>query len=840
MTSTPLATLGRAFALALLVIAPAHAQQPAASFVTETLHTAPYEPRNGLTGSAFDHLGAVLTIEKQGRVMRAAANGSGGFANPVEFANFVGQVRTNAEAGMLGLALDPDYANTRHVYVFFTTDADQRLVRFTATPDFTAMQPGSATVLLSGLPRDSDIHKAGDIHFSPADDNAIYVALGDDGERNRLTCPAREGLQIAKPQCPDFYKGKILKVDAGTGLGLASNPFYDGDPTSIRSRVWAVGFRNPFRFTFHNAVPSADVIYVSENGDGIDRISRVRVGSNGGWGPCGDVGDCTDPNDGGPFIAPKDPNHKVMETTDPSLVGIDIAPAGPFGEHVLYYGRYGAQISRGRLTGANYDIFEPLDGGNTFFNGSAATLRFGPDGHLYYASTGQGASTNGFDPLRRLRYNATMPPTAAFTTNPSPATGPAPLQVQFTDTSTAPGSSIAARAWSFGDGDTSTATNPSHTYDEPGVYTAQLTVTNGAGQQATASAQIRAMRGTQLHLQGSLRDARTLAAPALGVATQIRVYQADGTTPAPFTGALPPGNALAVSAGGVVDTTIDVDLTGDGVVLSVGEPPEDGMQPVRLGFAVPTGAGPHDLAVDALLSDTTIVGRVLDMRDLPLAVDLGLHRNGNPYALPNGRDYLPGTRPATGVPHRVSSDALGYYHLALRSADGGSVRIDAAGDTDTTTFANPSVARTLAAGTLDALDVRVGRWSGGLDCADLSAFSVTPSVDYDTEIQPIFESLCEGCHAEGASNSAGLVLDEERSFAMLVGTPSDRAPGVPRVTPGDEHRSFLFEKINCGHPQSGTQMRPADPMPLVQQALFRDWIRQVEGSAAIFADGFED
>lgn len=820
----------------------ADAQQPPGAFVNETLHTAPYNPSNGITGITFDHLGAAFTIEKQGRVMRAAPNGSGGFANPVLFADIRSEVRTNAEAGLLGIALDPAYAENRFVYLFYTTDADQRLVRITADAAFVAMQPDSEHVLLDGLPRDVDIHKGGDIRFSPADPNAIYISLGDDGERNRIACAARDGLQIAIPQCPDRYEGKFLKVDAGTGLGLSDNPFYDGDPDSVASRVWAVGFRNPFRFAFHRGAPSSDVIYVSENGDGTDRISRVTVGSNGGWGPCGDNGACNgagDVNDGGPFTAPKDPNHRILRLSPPSLVGIDIADGGPFGTDVLYYGRYGAQISRARLTGAAFDTLEPIAGdGATFFNASAVTLTFGPDGHMYFASTGQGPSTGGYDPLRRLRFDGTLPPTAAFATSPDPATGTVPLQVQFTDQSTAPGSSIASRAWSFGDGGTSTAANPSHTYTAPGVYTARLTVTNAAGQQASAQRTVRATRSVTLALDGLLRDGRALAAPALGVATQVRVYQADGTTPVAFAGALAPGNALAVPAGGVVDADIAVDLTGDGVVLGVGEPAGDGMQPVRLGYTLPSGNGPHAIDVAAWLSDTAVAGRVRDTRGTPLAVDVGLRRNGTPYAVPGGRDLLPGAQPATGVAHRVESDALGYYHFALRSADGGALLVDAVADTGTDTHANPSVAHTLAAGALGSVDVVVGLWSGGTDCANLSAIATTPSIDYGAEIQPIFDA-CIGCHAPGAPNSGGLDLTEGNSYASLVGAPSGFAPGVPRVTPGDELRSFLFEKINCAHPQIGTQMRPADPMPVLQQALIRDWIRQLDDGEAVFADGFE-
>lgn len=812
------------------------AQQPGASFVSETLSPA----GNGKTAIAFDHLGAIYITEKVGRVLRAAPNGTGGYQTPVLFADLSAQVSTNAECGLLGLTLDPDFANNRWVYVFFTTPTDQRLVRLTASADFTTMQAGSALVLLSGLPRAADIHKAGDIQFSPVDSGAIYVSLGDDGNRNAVACPSRNNLQIARPQCPDFYEGKFLKVDAATGRGLPSNPFWNGNADSINSRVWAVGFRNPFRFTFHRAAPSADVVYVSENGDGIDRLSRVRVGSNGGWGPCGDSGSCTNPNDGGPFIAPKDPNHKVLLTVSPSLVGIDIATGGSYGTNVLYFGRYGPGMRRLQLSGANFDQITELDAGGLFVSGTAVDLQFGPDGHLYYVSTGQGPSTGGNDPLRRYRFNATQPPVAAFTTTPEPPSGLAPLVVQYTDISTAPGSSIASRSWEFGDGGTDTAANPQHSFNAPGVYRTRLRVTNAVGQQAETTRDIRVHRRVTLQLNGQLRDARTLAAPALAVASDLRVYQADGSTAVPFSGALAPGNALAVPAGGVVSATITVDLTGDAVVFSASEATGDGMQPVRRGFVVPAGAGPHVLTVNAWLSDSTVAGRVRDTRGQALAVDVGLRRNGSPYALPHGRDYLAGSgQAATGIAHRVVSDALGWYHLPLRGDGAGTLLLDAVADTGTGTHGRPSVQRTFAIGTLEMVDIDVGLWNGGLSCTDLSAIAPTPGISYASQIQPIFDASCIGCHAPGATNSGGLDLTAPNSFAALVNTLSGRAPGVPRVSPGLPLRSFLFEKINCLNPQTGTGMRPGDPMAPAQQALFRDWIQQLPNANAVFANGFE-
>jgi len=71
---------------------------------------------------------------------------------------------------------------------------------------------------------------------------------------------------------------------------------------------------------------------------------------------------------------------------------------------------------------------------------------------------------------------ATVPPTASFTATPS--SGKAPLTVSFKDSST---NAPSKWQWDFGDGSTATSQSPTHTYDEPGTYTATLTVTNAAG-----------------------------------------------------------------------------------------------------------------------------------------------------------------------------------------------------------------------------------------------------------------------------------------------------------------------------------------------------------------------
>ena len=124
-------------------------------FVDETLYQG-----NGMISMRFDNAGRLWVIQKVGRVLvyEPTAPGASTFNAPSVFADLSSQVSTGGETGMTGLALDPDLANNGFVYVLFATSSDQRIVRLTANANFTAMLPGSALTLLSGLPNANTVH----------------------------------------------------------------------------------------------------------------------------------------------------------------------------------------------------------------------------------------------------------------------------------------------------------------------------------------------------------------------------------------------------------------------------------------------------------------------------------------------------------------------------------------------------------------------------------------------------------------------------------------------------------------------------------------------------------
>ncbi|MES2658666.1 MAG: putative Ig domain-containing protein [Verrucomicrobiota bacterium] len=783
-------------------------------FVDETLYQG-----NGMISMRFDHAGRLWVIEKVGRVLvfPPPSPNSPSIGAPSVFADLSAQVSTLGETGMTGMTLDPDFANNRFVYVLFATSSDQRIVRLTANANFTAMVPGSALTLLSGLPNANTVHKAGDIHFHPSDPANLYVALGDDGFRYDV-------------QILDNYYGKLLKISSSDGKGLVSNPYYDGNLNSVRSRIWSARYRNPYRFTFDSAA-TGDYMYVSENGDGTDRLTRIEKGADGAW-PTNEY--LTDSTDG---------KRKVLHTSEPSKTGVAIFRSGPFapeGTPVIYGSRYGGGdrnvVNRWNLTGTNGNAVTPVaaDNGNAFYSGftehGVVSFTAGPDGSLYFTDSGQGPSTGNTWRLGRIRFAGGTPPVANFTS--VPATGQSPLQVTFTDTSTAPSSTIASRIWNFGDGTTSTTANPVKTYTQPGVYHVEMTVTNAQGLAHTKTATITAYHQTSVTLTGLVRDGSSLPASNLATATELRFYQKNGVTPLAVSGGSgPDSNILTVAGGGTINSTFSAQITGDAIVVSAGESVTDGVQAAFVGLPLSTTATTQSVSATFNLSATMLRGRVVDTQGFPALADVGISRNEaeNYYGFAGGRDFLGGSgNDPSGENHRVVPDILGYYHVPILTGTADATfYFDTSADTLTSTYGKVQTSATVSASQTTVKNLTIGLYNGGTGEANLSGIAVTPNVNFATQIQPIFTSYCAACHAEGATNSFGLNLEEGYAYSELVEKESAEAPGVKLVQSNSAARSYLMEKINAAVPQVGTSMRPGDPMPLAQQALIRDWINQL-------------
>ncbi|MBN3906546.1 MAG: PQQ-dependent sugar dehydrogenase [Nostoc sp. NMS1] len=120
---------------------------------------------------------------------------------------------------------------------------------------------------------DSESHSVGSVRFGT--DGSLFVSIGDGTSYNGVDPRA------IRVQSIDNLSGKILHIDAITGQGLSSNPFYNGDPDSNRSKVYNLGLRNPFRFTIDkktNTPVIGDVGFAT-----YEEVNIGKPGANFGW-----------------------------------------------------------------------------------------------------------------------------------------------------------------------------------------------------------------------------------------------------------------------------------------------------------------------------------------------------------------------------------------------------------------------------------------------------------------------------------------------------------------------------------------------------------------------------
>jgi glucose/arabinose dehydrogenase len=183
------------------------------------------------------------------------------------------------EDGLLSVAFAPDFAESGRLYVDFTARrrGDSVVLELrTKKGNGNEVDMGTARTLLR-IKNPTHYHHGGLLAFGP--DGLLYIGQGDGG---RYPDP---GLA---PQRLDSLHGKILRIDPRAHQGrpyrVPPNPLVDRPG---RDEIYALGFRNPWRFTFD---PADGGLYVADVGgvrvEEIDRVPKsVSVAANYGW-PC--------------------------------------------------------------------------------------------------------------------------------------------------------------------------------------------------------------------------------------------------------------------------------------------------------------------------------------------------------------------------------------------------------------------------------------------------------------------------------------------------------------------------------------------------------------------------
>ncbi|MBM2323410.1 PQQ-dependent sugar dehydrogenase [Marivita cryptomonadis] len=210
-----------------------------------------------------------------------------GMSGAEGYASSADDLFCDGQAGMMGVAVDPDFATNRQIYVYSTsnmvTPHTNRLMRMVVNDDFSNVS--DRTDIVDDVPYKmapsdhpfggSGAHNGGRVRFGP--DGYIYLTTGDthNGE---------------VPQSPTMMGSKVLRIDRDGNAAAENTP-----PEGFDKRTYTYGHRNVQGIAFH---PGTGTPITAEHGPWhSDEITVLSNGGNAGWDPRPNMagrGDCPD------------------------------------------------------------------------------------------------------------------------------------------------------------------------------------------------------------------------------------------------------------------------------------------------------------------------------------------------------------------------------------------------------------------------------------------------------------------------------------------------------------------------------------------------------------------
>jgi len=216
--------------------------------------------------------GRLYVVEQPGIIRMV----EGGKISKEPFLDIHDRVESGGEKGLLAVVFHPRFPARRELFVNYTArDArglHTRVSRFRALSAERADARGETVLLRVDQPYSN--HNGGQLAFGP--DGYLYIGMGDGGSAND---PQRHA------QNPGSLLGKLLRIDvdraaAGRGYAVpADNPFVN--MKGFRPEIWALGLRNPWRFSFD---AGSGALWLADVGqDRVEEIDLIRKGGNYGW-----------------------------------------------------------------------------------------------------------------------------------------------------------------------------------------------------------------------------------------------------------------------------------------------------------------------------------------------------------------------------------------------------------------------------------------------------------------------------------------------------------------------------------------------------------------------------
>ncbi|MFD7880398.1 PQQ-dependent sugar dehydrogenase [Streptomyces sp. NPDC059766] len=505
---------------------------------------------------------SVLHTSRDGELRLTDAAGNTRLAGKLD-------VYSHDEEGLQGVGVDPDFVHNRAIYLYYApplntpagdapetgTAADfapfdgvNRLSRFVLNADGTLDKASEKKVLDVSTTRGLCCHVGGDIDFDAAGN--LYLSTGDDS--NPFQSDGYSPLDERADRNPGFdaqrtagntndLRGKILriKVAADGSYTVPDGNLFPPGTDRTRPEIYAMGFRNPFRFSVDK---KTGIVYVGDYGPdagaadpargpaGQVEFARVTKAGNFGWPYCTGANDAFVDYDfatktsGAKFdcSAPKNDSPHNTGLTDlppaqPAWIPYDGASVPEFGTGSespmggpVYH--YDAALDSPVKFPAAYDgdffagefgrrwikrITSDADGQVQSINDipwsgtQVMDMAFGPDGALYVLDYGT-AWFGGDDHSGLYRIeNATDGHSPVAQAAADRTSGQAPLKVAFSTAGSSDQDGDALTyGWDFGDGATAAGASPTHKYKKNGTYTATVTAKDTTGRTGSASVQV--------------------------------------------------------------------------------------------------------------------------------------------------------------------------------------------------------------------------------------------------------------------------------------------------------------------------------------------------------------
>ena len=218
----------------------------------------------GLWSMEFLPDGRMLVAAKAGEMLIVSPDGTA--SAPIDG---VPEVAFAGQGGLLDVALSPDFAEDRTVFLSFSEPRDGG--NGTSVARATLSEAGDAlsdvSVIFRQMPTyDGTKHFGSRLAFAPNGD--LFVTVGE-----RSDTPIRDQAQDLSSGL-----GKVFRIDAKTGAAAQGNPF--AGQANARPEIWSYGHRN----LQAAAVDGEGRLWTVEHGPkGGDELNRPEAGNNYGW-----------------------------------------------------------------------------------------------------------------------------------------------------------------------------------------------------------------------------------------------------------------------------------------------------------------------------------------------------------------------------------------------------------------------------------------------------------------------------------------------------------------------------------------------------------------------------